>query len=179
MELFDILGARPKAATETAFFQWFHLEPVPAESGGRTMRFRPSGPSFKNEVALDITVDGEGNVAQFALCVQRGFIADARNGPFAADITASFVAGVISANDRPAAEPLIAALRREMVNRPTVIARAGAVPEEQPLGAWSGAMDVYYGSADSFEPELSRCELSFQNEVTPTGHELRIVARAC
>ena len=177
--MFGTFGGRLETATETHFFQWFHLQPVasePVEDGVK--RYRPSGPSFKSEVAFDVTLDGEGNTVRLALHLARGFIEDVRNGPFATDIACSFLSDVLPEMDRAATEPLLVALQREMVNRSTVISRAGTIPEARPLGEWSGALDVYYGRADVFERALGHTRLALRNGASGSGPELQIIVNA-
>ena len=81
--MFGTFGGRLETATETHFFQWFNLEPASEPVDDGVKRYRPSGPSFKSEVAFDVTLDGEGNIVRLALHLARGFIEDVRNGPFA------------------------------------------------------------------------------------------------
>ena len=176
---FGVFGERADSALRTAFFQWFHLEPVASEprKSGVTC-YRPSGSSFQNDVAFEVTVDAQGTIEQLLLALNRRFVEDARDGAFAADIAASFLSSVMPPGDRLEAEPLIIALRREMVNRPSVIVREGAVTAPQPLDRWSDALNVYLGRMEVFRRRLSLTDLCLRNEDDrdPGRRELQLIA---
>jgi hypothetical protein len=95
------LGCSLAQARQGPFFSWFCLEPygqiedagtqTRADSIRSRHRFRPSGPSFRSLVVLELGLDPDQVIVTASLRVDRTFIASPRIRPFARDLTASFL----------------------------------------------------------------------------------------
>jgi len=89
---FGSMGQTLKTASQTSFFQWFHMRETErrAEEPGEAVRFRPSGEKFHDLCYLDTLLAGSGEMVGMELVVQRAFI-DGRDRPFAQDLVKSFL----------------------------------------------------------------------------------------
>ena len=141
-----------------------------------TTRYRPSGPAFHDVASLDFDVDRAGHIDRMTLQLDRSFIEDARNGAFAGDIAASFIENLAGSGDRGSVGGFLGALQRDALDRPTVIFRAGTLPEPSVLDEAEQPLRVYRGSGDGYEFVLSEIVISLQNIETDGTRLLRIVA---
>lgn len=94
-----MLGRALTRAVDHEFFRWFHLVRYEAPRGladGATWHgFRPEGARFRDLVTVNLETDRVGIIADAKLCLDRAFIEHAKDGPFARDITASFLRWVL------------------------------------------------------------------------------------
>ena len=109
-----LLGQDLIKARDTWFFQWFHLQRQTArrEGDGGLIRFAPQGGAFRNKVALDLAVDTAGAIDSMTLGLERGFIDDPDDGPYARDIAQAFLRASLPPADavvvRPVADEIAA-----------------------------------------------------------------------
>ncbi len=101
-----LVGLSLEEATRTGFFQWFNLEPAAQLDAHRTA-FKPSGPNFRDLVAVTVLVSEEGRITAIDLALARSFIEDPRQGMFAADLAKSFLAAALEPADRAHMQHLI------------------------------------------------------------------------
>ena len=103
-----LLGQELHQARDTWFFQWFHLQRQTArrEGDGGLIRFSPQGGAFRNKVALDLAVDAVGAISSMTLGLERAFIDDAEDGPFARDIAQAFLRAALPPADAGPARAL-------------------------------------------------------------------------
>ncbi|WP_395020725.1 hypothetical protein [Dongia sp.] len=94
-----MLGRALTKAVDHEFFRWFHLvryEAPRALADGATWHgFRPDGAKFRELVTVNLETDRSGCIADAKLCLDRAFIEHAKDGPFARDITASFLRWIL------------------------------------------------------------------------------------
>ena len=131
-----LLGQELHQARDTWFFQWFHLQRQTArrEGDGGLIRFAPQGGAFRNKVALDLAVDAVGAIASMTLGLERAFVDDADDGPYARDIAQAFL--------RAALPPADAGQARALADE---VASGESAPAERPEP--SEAYLVYLGQA--------------------------------
>ena len=131
-----LLGQELLQARDTWFFQWFHLQRQTArrEGGGGLIRFAPQGGAFRNKVALDLAVDAGGAISSMTLGLERAFVDDADDGPYARDIAQAFL--------RAALPPADAAQARALADEIATV----DTPPEYAHGP-SGAYAVYLGQS--------------------------------
>jgi hypothetical protein len=103
-----LLGQELLQARDTWFFQWFHLQRQTArrEGGGGLIRFAPQGGAFRNKVALDLAVDAGGAISSMTLGLERAFVDDADDGPYARDIAQAFLRAALPPADAGQARAL-------------------------------------------------------------------------
>ncbi|HKP28230.1 MAG TPA: hypothetical protein VJU15_02465 [Gemmatimonadales bacterium] len=103
-----LLGQELRQARDTWFFQWFHLKRQTArrEGGGGLIRFAPQGGAFRNKVALDLAVAADGAISSMTLGLERGFVDDADDGPYARDIAQAFLRAALPPADAVQARAL-------------------------------------------------------------------------
>jgi len=103
-----LLGLELLQARDTWFFQWFHLQRQTArrEGDGGLIRFSPQGGAFRNKVALDLAVDGGGAISSMTLGLERAFVDDPDDGPFARDIAQAFLRAALPPADAVQARAL-------------------------------------------------------------------------
>src|SRR5262245_36639378 len=103
-----LLGLELHQARDTWFFQWFHLQRQTArrEGDGGLIRFAPQGGAFRNKVALDLAVDAAGTISRMTLGLERAFVDDADDGPYARDIAQAFLRAALPPADAVAARVL-------------------------------------------------------------------------
>lgn len=103
-----LLGQDLTPARDTWFFQWFHLQRQTArrDGDGGLIRFVPQGGAFRDKVALDLAVDGDGMITSLTLGLGRKFVDDVDDGPFARDIAQAFLRAVLPPADAVAARLL-------------------------------------------------------------------------
>ncbi|GAB2175711.1 hypothetical protein [Dongia sp. agr-C8] len=94
-----MLGCAVAAAVDHEFFRWFHLvryeAPRELADGATWHGFRPDGAKFRALVTVNLETDRAGCIADAKLCLDRAFIEHAKDGPFARDITASFLRWIL------------------------------------------------------------------------------------
>jgi hypothetical protein len=131
-----LLGQELHQARDTWVFQWFHLQRQTARRDGDRglIRFAPQGGAFRNKVALDLAVDAIGKISSMTLGLERAFIDDSEDGPYARDIAQAFL--------RAALPPADAAEARSLADEVATLDTAA----EAPAGP-SAACAVYLGSA--------------------------------
>lgn len=90
-----MLGRKLTDSVNHEFFRWFHLVRYEAArdlaDGATWHGFRPEGEKFRALVTVNLETDRAGCIADAKLCLDRAFIEHAKDGPFARDITASFL----------------------------------------------------------------------------------------
>ena len=103
-----LLGLELHQARDTWFFQWFHLQRQTArrEGDGGLIRFAPQGGAFRNKVALDLAVDAGGAISSMTLGLERAFVDDADDGPYARDIAQAFLRATLPPADATPARAL-------------------------------------------------------------------------
>jgi hypothetical protein len=103
-----LLGLELHQARDTWFFQWFHLQRQTArrEGDGGLIRFAPQGGAFRNKVALDLAVDAGGGISSMTLGLERAFVDDADDGPYARDIAQAFLRATLPPADAAQARAL-------------------------------------------------------------------------
>ena len=103
-----LLGQDLNQARDTWFFQWFHLQRQTArrDGDGGLIRFSPQGGAFRDKVALDLAVDGHGVITSLSLGLERKFVDDPDDGPYARDIAQAFLRAALPTNDAAAARSL-------------------------------------------------------------------------
>ena len=103
-----LLGQELHQARDTWFFQWFHLQRQTArrDAEGGLIRFGPQGGAFRNKVVLDLAVDGVGAIASMTLGLERAFVDDADDGPYARDIAQAFLRAALPPADAVQARAL-------------------------------------------------------------------------
>jgi len=89
---FGSMSETLETALQTEFFKWFHLEETERrpETPGEVVRFRSSGPKFRDLCYLDVLRAANGRLVRMELVLQRQFI-DGRDRDFAQDIVKSFL----------------------------------------------------------------------------------------
>jgi hypothetical protein len=94
-----MLGRSLSKAVDHEFFRWFHLvryeAPRDLSDGATWHGFRPDGEKFRDLVTVNLETDRSGCIADAKLCLDRAFIEHAKDGPFARDITASFLRWIL------------------------------------------------------------------------------------
>jgi hypothetical protein len=149
-----MLGQRVAEAADHDFFRWFHLTRYEAArrlADGTTWHgFRPDGAKFRALVTVNLETDVEDRIADAKLCLDRAFVEHPKDGPFARDITASFlrwaVPGPVQGSDA------LADFLRDMGDLgPNVIRLAGTAPPPRPQGATSALSAVYLGERKDAE----------------------------
>jgi hypothetical protein len=94
-----MLGRALSKAVNDEFFRWFHLvryEAARELADGATWHgFRPDGEKFRELVTVNLETDRAGCIADAKLCLDRAFIEHPKDGPFARDITATFLRWVL------------------------------------------------------------------------------------
>jgi hypothetical protein len=118
-----LLGQELLQARDTWFFQWFHLQRQTArrEGDGGLIRFVPQGGAFRNKVALDLAVDAGGAISSMTLGLDRTFVDDPDDGPYARDIAQAFL--------RAALPPADAALARALADEIATVEPAAEGPQ--------------------------------------------------
>jgi len=103
-----LLGQHLNQARDTWFFQWFHLQRQTARRNGDVglIRFAPQGGAFRNQVALDLAVDARGAISSMTLGLERKFVDDPDDGPYARDIAQAFLRAALPPADAVAARAL-------------------------------------------------------------------------
>jgi hypothetical protein len=161
---------------EGEFFTWFHLQerdaPAP-EPGGRMRHcFHPSGPAFQEFVKLDLVVARDDAIVAAQLALDRDFVEDARNGPFARDIAKSFLLWALRHEPGPAARPLIANIANPAAAGTPVIAHTGTMPGP-PSADSSGGSDVFLGQRLAAKLALAGASVALRN--TANGRRWLII----
>jgi hypothetical protein len=95
---FGSMGHTLTTATQTEFFEWFHLQPAERriERPGAVVRYRPSGGKFHDVCFLDLWTAPAGELVRMELCLNRTFI-DGPDGLHAQDLVKSFLTSVLPA----------------------------------------------------------------------------------
>ena len=107
---FGALGPTVEEAQKTGFFTWFHLAETGSQAAGngRTkVEFRPTGEKFHDLAKLVVECEDATRVIRsLELRLARTFIESRGNGPFAADITKSFLISATPEADEEAVSPV-------------------------------------------------------------------------
>src|SRR5262245_7863818 len=94
-----MLGRALAQAVDHEFLRWFHLVRYEAPRGladGATWHgFRPEGETFRDLVTVNLETDRNGAIMDAKLCLDRAFVEHPKEGPFARDITASFLRWIL------------------------------------------------------------------------------------
>jgi hypothetical protein len=159
-----------------AFFTWFHLQerdaPVPEPDGYMRYCFHPSGPAFQEFVKLDLVVARDDAIVAAQLALDRDFVEDARNGPFARDIAKSFLLWALRHEPDAAARPLIANIANLSAAGTPVIAHASAMPGPPPEDS-SGGYEAFLGQRLAARLSLAGASLALRN--TANGRRWLII----
>jgi hypothetical protein len=167
------LGSTQSSATQTALFQWFHLEETTQETTpqGTVVHYRPSGERFHN-LAEVLLVLRDGQLASASLRLERSFI-DGRDSPFARDIAASFLQTGLNAADWKTLDRTILQIQRE-TGGATVLVGPGdhAVPKP-----YTDAYRAFLGQTSESTAALTAGRLSIGNIDQGRILEIKLVAR--
>jgi hypothetical protein len=130
----------------SSFFTWFGLAPVGAPvavgGAGAWSCFRPTGAAFHALAEIDIRARAPGTIDAACLGLDRAFIDDRRNSPFARDIAKSFLAWAVP-DPSPRLSALIANIADFGGSGAVIIMRApGPAP---PPPDTTGAYDAFLG----------------------------------
>src|SRR6266508_1479942 len=152
------------------FFSWLHLEPrhapAPGDDGRTWHYFHPEGSNFQHLVRLDVLTAGDEIVAA-RLSLDRDFVEDRRNSPFARDIVKSFLAWSLRhESGRGAAEPLIANIASFGASGATVLMRSDATP---PPPDTTGGYAAYLGRREEATLSFTRTRLTLRNAALTNG----------
>jgi hypothetical protein len=152
------------------FFIWFHLAPRQASSpgdDGRTWHhFHPEGSDFQHLVKLDVLTAPNDEIVTARLSLDREFVEDRRNSPFARDIAKSFLAWSLRYEPSRDAQPLIANIATFGASGATVLARGDA---PQPPIDTTGGYAVYLGRREDATLSLTRVRLTLRNVALTNG----------
>jgi hypothetical protein len=148
------------------FFAWFNLEersaPLPRHEGDMQYFFHPAGDAFQQFVKLDLTVARDGDIVGAELAIDRDFVEDARNSPFARDIAKSFLTWALRHEPSGRARPLVDNIASLANSSVPVIMRADAPPPCPPVDD-TGGYAVYLGQRAAAEIALERLRLGLRN----------------
>lgn len=101
-----MLGKTLSAATSDDFFRWFdweRYEPASKLADGNVWNgFRPKGEKFRALATLNVETDAADRVVDMTLCLDRAFIEQPKDAPFARDLAASFLRWALSETERRA-----------------------------------------------------------------------------
>jgi hypothetical protein len=153
------------------FFTWFHLAPRQASSpgdDGRTWHhFHPEGSNFQHLVKLDVLTTPSDEIVAARLSLDREFVEDRRNSPFARDIAKSFLAWSLRHEPgRATAQPLIGNIATFGAFGATVLTRGDA---PQPPVDTTGGYAVYLGRREEATLSLTRIRLTLRNVALTNG----------
>lgn len=130
------------------FFTWFNLTPscppVPAAEFRIWHCFRPSGARFRPLVEVAVQTDANDNVFDRRIGIDRSFIDDRRNSPFARDIAKSFLQWSLPEPVPAEVRNLIQHIASLAASGAPVIAHEGAFKEPATPDA-TGGYGVYVG----------------------------------
>lgn len=92
------MGHTLDTATQTEFFQWFHLQPAERrrEAPGAVVRYRSEGDKFHDVCYLDLWITPAGELARMELALNRTFV-DGPDGLHAQDLVKSFLTSALPA----------------------------------------------------------------------------------
>jgi hypothetical protein len=175
------LGETIPEAQAGGFFGWFHLAPVddlaPIEDNAQEVagltwhRFRPSGSSFNALVELAVGVGSDERIAAACLGIDRAFIANARNRPFARDIAKSFLNWILPQEAGIALAADVEAISQYCDGESVVITRSSADSSSRPTSggprASGGMADVFIGSAARAEQTVGSTRIMSENLMEP------------
>ncbi len=130
------------------FFTWFNLTPSCPPVPGADFRiwhcFRPSGDQFRPLVEVAVQTDANDNVFDRRIGIDRSFIDDQRNSPFARDIAKSFLQWALPEPVSGDVKTLIQRIADLAASGPPIIFGNGAV-EEPATPDLTGGYNVYLG----------------------------------
>ncbi len=159
------IGKKLIPERESHFFRWFSLEPTDEPEwhlhGDGRRTFRPSGPAFHALVRLDLLVSPDDEVMAAELHLDRRFVEDARNAPFARDIAKSFLSWAI---DGAEATPLVANIADFRASPVPPLSRSRGPAPAKPAGA---GYAVYLGNEPSATELINGMQVALANEEQP------------
>jgi hypothetical protein len=161
-----MLGRNLEIAKQTDFFKWFHLERVGSTvdaAGNEAVEFRASGEQFRSLARLMVRCRGTGEIFEFELSLNRGFVENARNGVFAADYAKSFLLFATPQKDWAQVKSLAEEIEEGSFAGRTVIMHADVPRPDLPDTKSAGYL-TYLGKQKEFVQELGAAGLKFSNE---------------
>jgi hypothetical protein len=129
------------------------------------------GACLQEVVKLDLVARDDVIVAA-QLALDRDFVEDARDGPFARDIAKSFLLWALRHEPGPAARPLIANIANPAAAGTPVIAHTGTMPGP-PSADSSGGSDVFLGQRLAAKLALAGASVALRN--TANGRRWLII----
>jgi hypothetical protein len=158
-----MLGRALTQAVDHEFFRWFHLvryEPPRGLADGATWHgFRPDGEKFRELVTVNLETDRAGVIADAKLCLDRAFIEHPKDGPFARDITTSFLRWILSETAQQAVGGFLLELGDPGPN--VIRFKGAAVPV--PAGAPSALYRTFLGQDKDAAADLAGMSLRLTN----------------
>jgi hypothetical protein len=171
-EQFDgLVGSRLEDAKKTDLFTWFCLTEIESVRKGPeyVTRFKPGGGKFRDLVDVCVYTDRKNRILTITLSLDRAFINDKNDSPFARDIAKSFLQSAFSRQEYSSIAELANEIEyRYEVGEPMVI-RVHRPQPNLPLTYSLGYL-TYLGKNRSFENNLSRSILRLKNMRTPDGN---------
>jgi hypothetical protein len=132
-----MLGRALSKAVNDEFFRWFHLvryEAARELADGATWHgFRPDEEMFREFVTVNLETDRAGCIADAKLCLDRAFIEHPKEGPFAREITASFLRWVLPETAQKEAGGFLQELGPNVIRFKGALAPAMSAPEPSAL----------------------------------------------
>jgi hypothetical protein len=159
-----MLGRALTEAVDHEFFRWFHLvryEAARELTDGATWHgFRPDGEKFRALVTVNLETDRAGCIADAKLCLDRAFIEHSKDGPFARDVTASFLRWVLPEE----VQKEVGGFLQELGDLgPNVIRFKGAPMPASAGGEPSGLHRVYLGRDKDAALDIGHVALRLTN----------------
>jgi hypothetical protein len=158
-----MLGRALTKAVNHEFFRWFHLvryeAPRELADGATWHGFRPDGERFRELVTVNLETDRAGCIADAKLCLDRAFIEHPMDGPFARDITASFLRWVLP----EAAQKEAGGFLQELGDLGPNVIRFKGVPEVALAAEPSVLHRVYLGRDKDAAVDLGNVALRLSN----------------
>lgn len=173
------LGQPLSAVEKSEFFNWFHLAEVASRAnaeGGSTVSYRPSGPRFHQQAAVEVKVDKSGVVQSMDLVLLRSFIESRPNGPFARDIAASFLRDTLP--EAAAAQITTFGAELQFRGESSQLVLMGPSSSRPDLpDTPTPAYETYRGTRPRYEKNFSGIAWIMMNEHGPNGEVLRMKIR--
>jgi hypothetical protein len=170
-----LLGTNLEDAKRTDFFKFFNLKETGAYLALQknvVVGFKPEGPSFRELVSVNVTLDTNKTIVGIDLILVRSFVDHKTNGIFARDIAKSLLRSAIPEEDQKA----IADLANEIEFPPAAPGQTILTvrpPPKLPNKPTAGYL-VYLGKQSLFEQTMSACKLRLENHKAEANDSLMI-----
>lgn len=163
------------ARTHSDYFEFFHLEPsgdAQPSAGGKMNCFKPTGPAFRQVVAVYVETNPEDSIVGIRVVLARSFIEDPQNGIFARDLIKSSLLSAVSATDAATLRDLGTEILHRDARRTLLV---GKEPLLSPTP--SAAYLVVSGVDQTWEAKLQASKIRLSNE-TEEGRPSLIITIA-